>query len=84
MTLEAKDIIAGHYYRAAKPRKCLDGGYNDRGVLWINDRHDKVQYDGPAVATGRHYPTIPMEKFLKWVGSEITKEQYMNTTGDKS
>ena len=80
--IEAKDLKAGSYYRAKKPRKMFDGGFNDRRILWINPDGDKVQYDSPTVRDGRHYPTVSIEKFLKWVGKEITKEQYMDTSGD--
>jgi len=79
--MEAKDIQRMHYYRAKKPVKCLDGGYNDRVVLWVSQDLTKVQYDSPTIGNGRHYPAIPMENFLKWAGREITKEEYMNTNG---
>jgi len=81
--IEAKDLKAGSYYRAKKPRKVIDGGFNDRRILWISADRTKVQYDSPTVAFARHYPTVPIEKFLKWVGTEITKEDYMDTTGNK-
>jgi len=79
--MEAKEIIIGHFYRAKKPIKCADGGFNDRRVLWISEDHTKVQYDSYSVGIGRNYPTISMEMFLKWAGKEITKEEYMNTNG---
>jgi len=31
-----------------------------------------VQYDSPTVKNGKHYPTMPMEKFLAWVGADVT------------
>ncbi len=82
--MEVKDIIPNHFYRAKKPRRIIDGGYDDRRVLWISQSQDKVQYDSPTLDMGRHYPTIPMERFLKWVGREITREDYMLTDGKKN
>lgn len=79
-TLKPEDIQAGRFYRAKKPRRCVDGGFNDRKVLWISRDRTRVQYDSYTVADGRHYPTVEMEKFWAWVGKEITKEQYKDTT----
>lgn len=72
-------IEAGKYYRAKKPLKCLDGGFNDRHVLWVSADGTQVQYNSYNVAIGRHYPTVSIEQFLKWAGHEITKEEYVNT-----
>jgi hypothetical protein len=77
--LEAKSLKAGSYYRAKRPRRIYDGGYDDRKILWISAERDRVQYDSPVVRLGRHYPTVSMERFLKWVGKEITREEYVNT-----
>ena len=73
-------IEAGKYYRAKKPLKCLDGGFNDRVVLWVSTDGNRIQYNSYSVADGRHYPTVPLEKFQQWAGKEITKEEYMNTS----
>jgi hypothetical protein len=81
--MEAKDLKAGCYYRAKKPRRLFDGGFNDRKILWISKDGEKVQYDSPTIGIGRHYPTVSMERFLKWVGKEITKEDYINTSGER-
>ena len=72
-------IEAGKYYRAKKPTKCLGGGYNDRCVLYVSPDGSQIQYDSYTVSNGKHYPTIPLEKFLKWASKEITKDEYMNT-----
>lgn len=72
-------IEAGKFYRAKKPTKCEDGGFNDRHVLYVSRDGNRVQYDSPTIGQNRHYPTIELEKFLKWVGKEITKDEYMNT-----
>jgi len=80
VTITEKDLKAGAYYRAKKPRKMYDGGFNDRRILWISADREKVQYDSPTVGNGRHYPTVPTERFLKWVGKEITKEDYIDTS----
>lgn len=85
--MEELKIEAGKYYRAKSPRKCDDGGYNDRHVLWMGERKigrnwvQAVQYDSPAISNGRNYPYTSLEAFLKWAGREITSEQYMDTTG---
>lgn len=75
--MEIKDIVVGNFYRAKKPIKLNDGGYNDRRVLWISEDKQKIQYDSPVIRQGSHYPIIQMEKFLKWTGKEITKDEYM-------
>jgi hypothetical protein len=78
--MEDKDIKLGAFYRAKKPRKLFDGGYDDRKVLWISNDKRSVQYDSPTIGLGRHYPTVPIDKFLKWVGREITREAYISTS----
>jgi len=83
MNLTEFKIEVGKYYRAKKPLKCADGGFNDRYILWVSLDGTKVQYNSYTVADGRHYPTVPIEKFLKWAGKEITKEEYMNTCSSK-
>jgi hypothetical protein len=78
--MEAKEIVVGNYYRAKKPKKLFDGGYDDRRILYISQGQREVQYDSPTVGNGRRYPTITMERFLKWVGKQITEADYLNTT----
>lgn len=68
-------IEVGRTYRAKKPR--VSGGVfsplvNDRTVLWIGI--SDLQYDGPAVARGRSYPRISIEKFIAWAGRDVTDE----------
>ncbi len=75
-------IEVGKFYRAKKPKKCLDGGFNDRRVLWVRPDGTKIQYDSYSVANGRNYPTVTLEKFQQWAGKEITKEEYMNTKSE--
>ena len=70
-TKPALSIQVGRVYRAKKPSN--NGGlFNDRVVLWTNGEF--VQYDGPAVGWGRHYPKVSMEKFLAWAGRDVTDE----------
>lgn len=69
--LTAKDIKIGQWYRAKRFQRGL-GCNNDRKVLWISPGRDKVQYDGDTVKAGRRYPTVTMEKFLKWASHEVT------------
>lgn len=82
--LKPEDVKVGFYYRAKKPKRCGDGGFNDRRVLWLSRDRTQVQYDSYTVADGRRYPTVEMAKFLNWVEKEITKEEYMNTGGASS
>ena len=77
--MDVTELVSGHFYRAKKPKRVSDGGYDDRRVLWISEDRSKIQYDSPTIGQGRHYPTIPTERFLKWVGKEITKEEYEST-----
>lgn len=69
--LTAEDLQVGKTYRAKKPRKAGVFGnlYNDRTIIW-RDAH-QVQYDGPAVRDGRHYPKIAVEAFLAWAAREV-------------
>jgi hypothetical protein len=68
-------LVVGHVYRAKKPRPA--GGilfpvYNDRVIIWIGET--TVQYDGPAVPEGRHFPRVKKEAFLKWAAKDVTNE----------
>lgn len=65
----AIELKVGRTYRAKRPANCR-GYFNDRTVLYI-DIYD-VQYDGPAVAIGRHYPRVTKEKFLSWADQDVT------------
>lgn len=47
-----------------------------RTIIWISGEGDRVQYDGPAVAQGRHYPTITVDAFVKWAGIEQQYDQH--------
>lgn len=71
MMLEAKDIRLNCTYRAKRPKKAFGEVVNDRIVLYISPSLDRVQYDSDSIAMGRHYPTVPMEKFLKWASHEV-------------
>lgn len=71
MTLELK---IGRCYRAKKPRPAgqFTSYANDRQILRITST--TVQYDGPSVHAGRHYPTVSKEKFLEWASHDVTDE----------
>jgi len=71
-------LEAGKFYRAKKPRKLYDGGYDDRYVYWISADGKQIQYDSPTIGIGRNYPITPIEKFQAWVGKEVSKEDYLN------
>lgn len=73
--MELSDLKVGNTYRAKKPAPAgnlFSPRYNDRQIIWMSDDKSVVQYDGPAVPFGRRFPKIPTEKFLKWVGEDIT------------
>jgi hypothetical protein len=63
------DIQRGRIYRAKKPANSR-GLFNDRQVLYVTEQ--VVQYDGPAVGFGRHYPTVTREQFEAWAGEDVT------------
>jgi hypothetical protein len=70
--IDAKEvpIVAGRTYRAKTPR-CAGGGYfNDRHVMGFYMGF--IQYDGPAVAHGKHFPKITVDEFVKWMGEDVT------------
>ena len=75
--MEAKEIIVGHCYEAKRIRTNGYGEINDRQVLYISAGlfgDVTVQYDSPTIKDGRRYPSVTMEKFLKWAGRDVTKE----------
>ena len=70
MTIELK---VGRVYRAKK--RSISGFYlNDRQIKWIAQDGSLIQYDAPAVANGRKFPTVAREAFEKWVGSDVTDQ----------
>lgn len=69
------ELRVGRTYRAKKPAKAgdwRDPMVNDRTIKWIGC--EEVQYDGPSVAFGRHYPRVSIEKFLKWAERDVTDQ----------
>ena len=73
MTLTQADLKAGHWYKAKRVREYLFRGPNDRYIMRLSPGN--VQFDGPEVKDGRHYPTVSIEKFLKWADRELTPEE---------
>jgi hypothetical protein len=64
-SLTKAELQQGATYRAKRPvENYITGEFNDRTILRLWDT--TLQYDGPAVALGRHYPTTTIEKFLCW------------------
>jgi hypothetical protein len=63
------ELKRGRIYRAKKPANS-SGLVNDRQILYIDDFC--VQYDGPAVGFGRHYPKVERAKFEAWAGADVT------------
>lgn len=69
------EIKVGRTYRAKKPRAAgtiVEQLVNDRTVLWVGAY--QLQYDGPSVPNGRHYPRIDIEKFRAWADRDVTDE----------
>lgn len=66
------DLLINRTYEAKRPATTVFGLLNDRQIVWIG--LTDVQYDSPTVRVGSKYPTIPIEKFLKWAGRDVTAE----------
>lgn len=73
-----ENIQCGRVYRAKTPRQVgadrqfHQGFVNDRVVIYINVLSDLVQYDGPAIPNGRHYPKCTLKAFREWAGEDVT------------
>lgn len=67
------EIKVGHTYRGKRPRNSR-GYVNDRTVLWMDSLETMVQYDGPSVAFGRHFPKISRADFEAWAERDVTDE----------
>ena len=65
-------LVRGRTYRAKKPANS-GGLVNDRTIIFIG-HFGSIQYDGPAVGHGRHYPTVEPEAFRKWADRDVTDE----------
>lgn len=66
------DLVRGRIYSAKRPRRSLDGFCNDRMIVYVGQF--TVQYDSASLKTGRQYPSVAVEAFLKWVGRDVTAE----------
>lgn len=71
--MSAVDLQVGRTFRAKKPRNS-NGLVNDRTIVYIDRVFARVQYDGPAVAFGRHLPMSSIEEFLDWAERDVTDE----------
>lgn len=69
--LTAQDIQVGKTYRGKRYQENFLGKNNNRTIVWISTDRTRVQYDGDTVKLGMHYPTVDMEKFLKWAKEEV-------------
>ncbi len=69
-------IQVGRTYRAVKPASTgmFSALFNDRTIIWISSDRAFVQYDGPGVPDGRHYPKAKMEEFCRWALRDVTDE----------
>ena len=86
-SLTAEQLVVGHVYEAKRPRATgfVTMYFDDRQILYIG-RHGfrrngeevepliVVQYDSPSVKMGRKFPKVPLEKFLKWAGRDVTEQ----------
>ena len=75
LTIQVNKTYRGKRRRRGFDYRDFTHVYDDRTVLWISVGRTKVQYDHPFITDGRNYPTVSMEKFLKWA-----KEETSNTT----
>ena len=75
-TLTTLPLKVGTTYRGKKPRKSIMGNYDDRTIIWIGP--DMVQYDSIAVGFGRHFPSVSIERFIKWADSEVDYDNSSN------
>ncbi len=66
------DLIINHISSAKRPRQTLDGFCNDRMIVYVGVT--VVQYDFASLGMGRRYPGISVEKFLAWVGDDVTSK----------
>ena len=58
-------LTVGRTYRAKRPANS-GGRVNDRTIVWKSQDGSLVQYDGPAVRFGAHYPKVTSDKFSEW------------------
>ena len=69
------ELKVGRTYRAKKPRPAgggLTAFVNDRTIMWIGSC--ELQYDGPSVKFGRHYPRVSIEEFRTWADRDVTDQ----------
>lgn len=73
--MEALELVKGRTYRAKRPAAAGDFFkplVNDRTLVYVG--WEVVQYDGPSVGFGRHYPKVSIEAFRKWAARDVTDE----------
>jgi hypothetical protein len=68
MVLTKEDLVVGGLYRGHGYNPMCD---NDRIIIWMDDRY--VQYDSYTIRNGRNYPTVEIEKFLRWAKERVVK-----------
>lgn len=71
----AIELKKGRTYRGKRPRmvgSMVEPLVNDRTIIYLGI--DVVQYDGPAVKRGQHYPRVTREAFLAWAERDVTDE----------
>lgn len=75
-TVETPKYSVDMVFEAKRPKilRTLDMGevYDDRQIVWVGI--GQIQYDSPTVKYGKRLPIIPIEKFEKWAGREVTSE----------
>ena len=65
--MKAEDIHVHGVYRGKRR------GVSDRFVMFISSDRSVVQYDSDAVRIGQHFPSVSMDKFLRWAKEEISQ-----------
>lgn len=72
MEFTKNDLKINKVYRAKKPKKVgfFGRNYDDRMLIYMG-LYD-VQYDSPTIKFGGKYKRVTIEKFLKWVDSDVT------------
>jgi hypothetical protein len=70
------DIKVGRVFSAKRPQQAgiFDRRLNDRQVLHVSVLDRTLQYDSPTVRTGRHYPRVSFDAFLRWAKADVTDQ----------
>lgn len=74
--LRSEDVRVGRLYRGRRPHQNpFTQEWDDRIVLHVDRLGVNVQYDSTSVRNGRRYPSVAMEKFLRWASHEVCQRE---------